>query len=328
MFPHLVFVQWWRALSNVSSPNSLSGSVGLSSGGIILVNTHETIRSLCPALISPMVYFCIDLFRCSFNLSLIFFFSLNKETNQNLTITCTIIFKCSLKLFHFSLSMISLLLKTEKQKWLVPVCKMFRSSISEYDLCLDELFKLRKIWGWVCQSVCTMTQWRTQNMLEGQPFVCDGVCMCIFLLGALFFSTDSDNKIADTKPTVGKDVAASSTHTLRHCTQCIVYTYVHSSVCFSFLWFQLCVWLYCIFSSSLRWDVRAFVFAYINPFSFPSIYQTVRRSRPLKDSSLQPQYQLPKYNCSWESSPPPFLILHLFFLLLKMEQESGVGFAN
>lgn len=38
------------------------------------------------------------------------------------------------------------------------------------------------------------------------------------------------------------------------------------------------------------------------PLLSPTSTRRVRRSRPLKDSSRQPQYRLPKYNCSWESS--------------------------
>lgn len=105
---------------------------------------------------------------------------------------------------------------------------------------------------------------------------------------------------------------------------------------------DFCLWLVCLSVLYVQEQfamgpvclcvyVRVCVFARINPFSLPSIHQAVRRSRPLKDSSRQPQYRLPKYICSWESSSlslPLFLILLLLLLLLKIERESAFEFEN
>lgn len=56
------------------------------------------------------------------------------------------------------------------------------------------------------------------------------------------------------------------------------------------------------------------------PLSFAGIHQAASRSRPLKDSSRQPQYQLLKYSFSWESPSPP-LCLILLGWKLQLDQR-------
>lgn len=111
---------------------------------------------------------------------------------------------------------------------------------------------------------------------------------------------------------------------------------MHSSTCL-----YHCALLWLLYVVSLVWFCglvvheqgavgHLCVLACINPYSLPDIHQAVRRSRPLKDSSRQPQYRLPKYICSWESSSlclslPLFLIL-FFFAPSPLENRTSIGF--
>lgn len=166
------------------------------------------------------------------------------------------------------------------------------------------------------------------------------VIVCVIPLGG-GVSADT-NKPADTKSTVTVKVTAYHSPALA-CTH-IPPPRTYGAHC---VWIcLLCIWLLWLLSVFLCFSILyvqkqfakrpvcVYVWvcvAYINPFSLPSIHQAVSRSRPHKDSSQQPQYQLLKYICLWESSSPSlslFLILLLLLLLLKIEQESDFKCAD
>lgn len=71
------------------------------------------------------------------------------------------------------------------------------------------------------------------------------------------------------------------------------------------LWSDFCLCVLCVREQFVMWHVyvwSACVYMQQPPSLSPTSTRRVRRSRPLKDSSRQPQYRLPKYICSWESS--------------------------